>query len=132
MMLRHPRSTLFPYTTLFRSREIAALAKCRQLPEARTQPLSSPSQIALPYVDDHVGMGCERLDPHSHIQKDVPTAGDLGQCLIGRSLHGSHEAMASEGRRLQGEVAACAGEFQVISQCGLQRYPALEAETPGH
>src|SRR5947207_11520773 len=38
MIRRPPRSTLFPYTTLFRSGQLASYAQAPQRPEPRRQP----------------------------------------------------------------------------------------------
>src|SRR3989442_3399871 len=57
MIRRPPRSTLFPYTTFFRSNMAAAvpsvlcLAGCRATPTAQAAPPASPRQLAAAPVD---------------------------------------------------------------------------------
>src|SRR5438309_6179750 len=55
MMPRPPRSTLFPYTTLFRSRE-----PCRRL--ERLDPALAENHLGVPLLDDVLGRHQQVLD----------------------------------------------------------------------
>src|SRR6266567_8488843 len=77
MIRRPPRSTLFPYTTLFRSRRVPALAgarpggrdpdlrRARGVPGGRRRP-AAPAR--------HQGAGRRRLGPYAEEDQDRPAA----------------------------------------------------------
>src|SRR3989454_8345728 len=47
MIRRPPRSTLFPYTTLFRSRILGGLEHCVQVPRGRQPPARAPQRAGI-------------------------------------------------------------------------------------
>src|SRR2546426_9219518 len=56
MIRRPPRSTLFPYTTLFRSRDLVAVARLELLQEPR---VATRSEKPLPFADVELAVGLE-------------------------------------------------------------------------
>src|SRR2546425_3026677 len=71
MIRRPPRSTLFPYTTLFRSQ---ALAELLQLPEELLVAAAQHSGAAMSSTDDDVAAWVKLLPPDRHNRSEEHTS----------------------------------------------------------
>src|SRR5256885_12260320 len=63
MIRRPPRSTLFPYTTLFRSRPQERRCRCRSAP--RLIPPLSPRKLHHDHAQKSPGLRCHRSEEHT-------------------------------------------------------------------
>src|SRR2546430_14004177 len=107
MIRRPPRSTLFPYTTLFRSREARGVEAARQLAEerrAQLQPLEAPAgrRIALPAPEQQVGGDgadeeVESIGAEEAAGRDQQ-AGDHGQLRLAGLEYRDHFRRSEERR----------------------------------
>src|SRR6266480_6382380 len=114
MIRRPPRSTLFPYTTLFRSRSAAPVPPpapggsppacwwCGRAPDARPGPGSrSPSGAHLPRHEVLLLLGCQCIDGDAHgLQLET---GDLGIELARNAVHVLRETLRLLHDELGGE-----------------------------
>src|SRR5690242_20781322 len=101
MIRRPPRSTLFPYTTLFRSQALhAALAgrpKAAILEQTRAVPETLPQPIPAPAVPPVPGQTASRSEEHtSELQSHVNLVCRL---LLEKKNRGGACARAGHGRR---------------------------------
>src|SRR5690348_17494464 len=77
MLPRPPRSTLFPYTTLFRSSKICCLLPLKSAPatigsQLVRQPLLVVSRLAFPFESKPTTSACPRSEEHtSELQSPV-------------------------------------------------------------
>ena len=79
MLRRPPRSTLFPYTTLFRSGKAYWFSKTI-LPAIRKEAKLRQNQILSP-VFQHIGLYCYRTDALEHFQNAVESPYELFEGL---------------------------------------------------
>src|SRR2546430_12795363 len=118
MIRRPPRSTLFPYTTLFRSREAAAVARAGEA-------LVHPARL-----DTERGRGAQGGDGR---QGDLPSLGSFGEDGLGRvAYHHTprhRPVRCVEDERRAGEVIQVVGQGEGSASDGVARViRGLEAE----
>src|SRR5258708_12332618 len=100
MIRRPPRSTLFPYTTLFRSVVEAKIAVDKPYRRRRRQMVRQPGDQPLHVVDGLRLRGAILLRPALHLTGDV----GLAAAIVGKSDRGRIEAMQVRDRRIGGIV----------------------------
>src|SRR5258708_36151991 len=117
MIRRPPRSTLFPYTTLFRSVVEAKIAVDKPYRRRRRQMVRQPGDQPLHVVDGLRLRGAILLRPALDLTGDVV----LTAAIVGKSDRGRIEAMQVRDRRIGG-----------IVDCGaLSRMRAGQMRPPG-
>src|SRR5260370_15698519 len=81
MIRRPPRSTLFPYTTLFRSKELSGvteafiLSTCNRVEIIATGPDDVELSVRLPaFLSSYHGLAVEEVEPHIYSRSEEHTS----------------------------------------------------------